>query len=185
MKNTDAVCLACHEVGGAFNRIDIEDIALTVYELAPSQFCWNHHPDRVDLRKVQYALKNEALSADSRLAGSVKEGYQLTPHGLEWLQSTTKNRGEDGPSGSLDIVPKIDSERRRLRSTTAFKKHANGKADTITRLDFNAFVRINDYFPETLRTQRMARIKNIVAGDAELEAVWSSLKSIFGGETDD
>ncbi len=182
MNNADAVSLACYEAGGALNRIDIEHIALAAYEIAPVQFCWKHFPERIDLRTVQYALKNEVLSTAPRLTGSVKDGYQLTPVGLEWAHGSVSAVGNDVADDRQGVTPKIEAERRRLRSTSAFRKHVAGGDAAITRQDFDAFVRINDYFPDALRTERIAKITNIVAGDSELEGVWRTLKTRFGDE---
>lgn len=182
MKNADAVCLACFKLEGSLKSVDLEHIALVAYELAPLQFGWNHYPDRIDLRKVQYALKNEVLNANPRLTGSVKEGYQLTPLGLEWSRNMPELRRDDETTDQKQVIPKIGIERRRLRSSAACRKYFSGVVDTITRQDFDAFVRINDYFPEALRAQRIAKIDNIVAGDVELEKVWNLMKARFGGE---
>ncbi|MFW6235055.1 MAG: hypothetical protein ACOC4I_06780 [Spirochaetota bacterium] len=181
MTNTDAVCIACLDAGGALSRIDIEHIALAAYELAPAQFCWNHFPDRVDLRKVQYALKDEMRAPHPRLSGTMKDGYQLTPSGLEWSQAVVESRRNQGAGEPQGVSSKIDAERWRLRSSEAFQKFTASAVDTITRKDFESLVRINDYFPEGLRIQRIAKIENIVKGDAELARFWASMKSIFGG----
>lgn len=184
VNNADAVCLACFIAGGSLSPVQIEHIAIQAYELAPSQFCWTHYPDRIDLRKVQYALKNEALSPDTRLVGSVKNGYQLTPGGLEWSRKVERGLREATPTETRDVAPKIEAERRRLRATTAFKKYSKGAVETLNRQDFDGFVRVNDYFPQAMRSQRIAKIENVVAGDGDLERVWTSLKSILGGNTD-
>lgn len=181
MNNADAVCLACYVAGGSLERIDIEHIGLEAYQLSPTQFCWKHYPERIDLRKVQYALKDEMRTVNPRLTGSVKEGYQLTPAGLVWSRSFSDVRPDDGHGDSQDVIPKIAAERRRLRTSIVFRKYSTDEVDSITRQDFDAFVRINDYFPESLRSQRFARVENIVAGDTELEKVWAVLKQRFGG----
>lgn len=184
MNNADAVCLGCYEAGGALRRIDVEHIALAAYELSPSQFCWKHYPDRIDLRKVQNALKDEMRANHPRLTGSVKEGYQLTPIGLEWTQGASEIRSESGHSDLQNVIPKIEAERRRLRMSSVFRKYSSGEVSTITRQDFDAFVRINEYFPESLRTQRIVKMENIVSGDAELEKIWAALKLRYGGPED-
>lgn len=182
MNNADAVCLACYEAGGALSRIDIEHIALAAYEIAPVQFCWKHFPDRIDLRTVQYALKNEVLGTAPRLTGSMKDGYQLTPVGLEWVRASADADRKEVSGEQQGVTPKIEAERRRLRSSSAFKKHVSGGDTAITRQDYDAFVRINDYFPDALRSERIARIANIVAGDSELEEVWNTIKTKFGDD---
>jgi hypothetical protein len=181
MNNADIVCLACYQNGGAFECIHIENIAIRAYKIAPEKFSWKHYPERIDLRTVQYALKDEALRDGARIQGNLREGYQLTPTGLKWAEEFSKSiQDTTEPKAISATSNQIDAERHRIRNTEAFKKIVKGDHESLMPRDFEAFLRINEYFPPNLRAERIAKIKNVVHGDSQLEWVWNTLYEKFG-----
>ncbi len=181
MNNADVVSLACYQSGGAFEHIDIEHIAVSAYRIAPGKFAWKHYPERIDLRTVQYALKDEALREGARIQGSLRDGYQMTPKGLQWAEEVLKSMPDTTGLSSLTTTSKqINAERHRLKNTEAFKKIVEGKTYNLMRRDYEAFLRINEYFPSNLRSERIVKIRNVVYGDAQLEWVWNTLYEKFG-----
>jgi len=180
VRNNDLIALAVHVAGGAFRQIDIEFVADAAYTLAPDRFCWKHYPDRVDLRTVQYALKNAVLEKEPKIHGSLRHGYQMTPAGIEWAETTLSDgdlHGEGSKRNSQQEL--LEGERNRLRHSSAYRKYHEGNNASVTRRDFEAFVRINEYFPEALRTERVRKIDNAVLREEDLEKVWAYLKERF------
>lgn len=183
MNNADVVSLACYQSGGAFEHIDIEHIAVSAYKIAPGKFAWKHYPERIDLRTVQYALKDEALREGARIQGSLRDGYQLTPKGLQWVEDVLNSKPEiTAPASITATSNQLNAERHRLRNTGAFKKIMERKTDSLTFRDYEAFLRINEYFPPNLRYERIAKIRNVVHGDSQLEWVWNTLYEKYGEE---
>lgn len=181
MNNADVVCLACYQRGGALDRIDIEYIAVSAYKIAPEKFSWKHYPERIDLRTVQYALKDETNRDTARIQGNLREGYQLTPTGLHWAEEFSNSIPETTePTVKAAASNQLNAERHRLRNTVAFKKIVKGNQESLMPRDYEAFLRINEYFPPHLRAERIAKIKNVVYGDAQLESVWNTLYKKFG-----
>jgi hypothetical protein len=178
--NNDIVALAVFILGGAVNQVDIEFVADKAYELAPSKFCWKHFPRRIDLRVVQYALKNACKEESAKITGSIRHGYQMTPEGIEWAERISSqgiSQVEATRAESQGHI--VELERKRLRHSIAFAKFAKGEQEEITRRDFQAFVRINEYFPPNLKSERIQRVANVAEGQSDLRQLWQFLEQRF------
>jgi hypothetical protein len=181
----DFVVFALSISGGATNKVDIEYIAEAAYQLSPERFQWKYFPERIDLRTVQYALKDCLHEKPSRIRGSIKHGYQLTNVGLTWVSDVRELPLISAEDNDIAISPMkvIRSERHRLRNTSAYAKYAKGASDELTRRDFESFVRVNSYFPSHLRDERMQRVQNVVDGDMDLSKLWKILCEKFTGDS--
>jgi len=183
LSNSELVALAVFDLGGDVKAIDLEDIALKVYSMAPKKFSWRKYLDRIDLRIVQYSLKS---AIDSRfgapfVSGSIKHGYMLTSVGLDWVKSYNRvfDQSDNSSYRSKSTSEKIFLERSRLLSSSAYIKFIEDQLDGITDIDFQDFSRVNEYFPSHARKRRYVLIDNAVKGDPTLESCWSFLKSKF------
>lgn len=187
LSNSQIVTLAILELGGVAEAIDIEDIAIQAYELAPEKFSWRKHPECIDLRVVQYALKDAANGhkGEPLIKGSLKHGYMLTTVGLEWLENNQLIDGELDKSSTRkqSTADKLSIEQARLLTSTALSKFKSGKFEEIKYSDFQEFARVNDYFPEHVRQKRYVVIENATRGNPELEELWTQLtrKFVSGG----
>jgi len=184
LNNQQIVTLAVARLGGLQRAIDLEDIAIASYDIAPSRFCWKKYPDRIDLRSVYDALKDACRSNPPLLRGGSKRGYMLTPEGQVLADSIE----EIGPAQiaerprRLSEAEWIENERVRLQRTEAFRKWHNGKRAEITLRDLQEFLRINEYFPAHLRAERIAKIANAAKGSSEIEALLDYLLETFRKE---
>ena len=178
--NNDIVALAVFQCGGTTETVDIEFIADTAYQLAPTRFGWRHFPDRIDLRTVQYALKNEATEHKPRITGSLKYGYQMTAAGVSWAKEHLAV-GTHHITGSRvgSTEHHLEIERHRLRQSAAYRKVADGRIGELSSRDYESFVRVNEYFPKALRQERIQKIDNLVSGQVDLEPVWKLLCERF------
>src|SRR3990172_3061396 len=165
LNNSELVTLAVYLVGGSTNFVDVEDIAIEVFSLAPNRFSWKKYKDQIDIKIVQYSLHSACKKNLGYLKGSAKYGYILTKTGLEWAQKIDEDRKlttKPRRSSSADLLEK---EKARLERTQANLKFINGDFEKINNIDFREFTRVNDYFPKYVRDERYARIENAVAGD--------------------
>jgi hypothetical protein len=180
--NKDIATLAVFFSGGILKTVDIEVIADTAFKLSPARFCWKLYADRIDLRTVQYALKDALSINNPKIKGSLRSGFQMTDVGLTWA----KEQENDGKNftgekmGSID--QQIEVERNRLRNTEAYKKIIHGHIDGLIRRDFESFVRINEYFPLKLKKTRFHKMDVIISGEEDLVKVWKILTEKVEGE---
>ena len=57
LSNIDIVVYALYLLGGWYERVHTEDIALKCFELAPSKFSWIKHPKYPDLSSAYDSLR--------------------------------------------------------------------------------------------------------------------------------
>ena len=182
LTNIDLVTLAVGRLGGASSPVDLEDVAIEAYELAPSRFCWKKYPEQIDIGAVRYALKDAGSRKPALISGGIRAGYMLTKKGLQLCGTIESMKGtigalDLGRRGSADAI--LEEERARLRQTNAVTKYLRGESSQLTQRDFNEFARVNDYFPSNLRRKRFLKIENAVSRDDELNEIWTHLKRVF------
>ena len=109
ISNPELVTVALYNLGGEVNPVDLEDIAIEVFNLAPKRFCWKKYKDRIDLRIVLYSV-NDAIKNDiGYIKGSSKHGYMLTNLGLSWVTEENISEIEAQTSrqkSTIDIIHK-------------------------------------------------------------------------------
>lgn len=179
LSNSELVTIAVYNLGGTINAIDLEDVAVYVFDLAPKRFSWKKYQDKIDLRIVQYSI-NDAIKKDiGYLNGNTKYGYMLTEAGLNWVVTTESNFLLTKSSRKLSTFDLVEKEIDRLQRSNATRKFTLGDIDQISIMDFREFTRVNDNFPKHLREQRFAKIQNVTDDDEILSQVWNFLKTKF------
>jgi hypothetical protein len=185
LSNPQIAVIAVARLGGDVRTIDSEDIAVIAYNIAPKRFCWRKYPDKIDIATVRFALSDAAKPNLALLLGSNKEGWMLSPGGVKWVSSLpTEFEADDESNGTKrgSILAAQEAERARLHRTAAFAKFQLGDSKVISLIDFREFVRINEYFPERQRRERLAAIENAVLNDPALESLWQFMKKKFRKE---
>ena len=179
LSNAEILTLVIYLLDGSVTPVDLEDAAIEAFKLAPKKFSWIKYDDRIDLRIVQYAIRDACKPNMKYLKGSSKHGYMLTQIGLEWAKKVAGIEQSTSASRKSSPSDLIDKEKLRLQKTQAYVKFNNGESKKITIIDFHEFTRVNDYFPEHIRKQRYDKIENVVKDEANLKSVWGFLKSRF------
>jgi hypothetical protein len=182
LSNAEILTLVIYWLGGAGTAVDLEDAAIEAFNLAPKKFSWIKYADQIDLRIVQYAIRDACKSDINYLKGTSKYGYMLTELGLEWAKKFDQKKQLSTASRKMSPSDLIDKEKMRLQASRAYQKFAAGEKDHISVMDFREFTRVNDYFPEHIRKQRYLKIDNAVKDDAELKKVWGFIKKKFAEE---
>lgn len=185
LSNIEIVTFAIFLLDGESQSIDIEDIAIKAFEISPMKFCWRKYPSMIDIRNVQYALKDASKATPPLISGSIKNGYMITKNGINLIEKVSKGKQNEigvKPYRTKSKDAFIAIERVRLKRTTAYQKYISGKADEINERDYQEFVRINDYFPEHIKNQRLILIENSIVGDEVLERLWIILSKKYKGE---
>lgn len=183
LNNSEIVTIAVAALGGAAQPVDLEDVAIKAYELAPGNFSWKKYKDKIDLGIVRFSLQDACRKMDPPLLkGTVKRGYMLTQAGSELINSTAIQKMtsalKDTPR-KQSAEAKLVAERKRLENSQAYHKFIIDRSQDITKIDFQEFTRVNDYFPAHLREQRFEMITNATKGDPNLEKLWIFLKDNF------
>ena len=181
LTNSQMATYATYLLGGASNPVDMEDIAIKLFELAPQRFCWKKYPDHIDIHVVRVSLSDAARISTPLLEGSIRIGYMLTKDGLlqiKDLENFINDKGSDAHR-RLSVEASLEKELIRLQETKAYKKFLRGEPNEIKPRDFQEFTRVNDYFPSSLKIKRYTKIENASLKDEKLIELWEYLKERF------
>ena len=124
--NSDLLVWACYQCGGFDQWIDVEELYLKAFELAPARLAWRTRGDLPDYKKCAKALQELEDPKRSDHLGLVAKQTQylrkLTPAGKEWCEkyrealSALYGGGAVPASSSQDPAKLI----RHVESTMAF-----------------------------------------------------------------
>jgi hypothetical protein len=122
--NQDALVWALWLLGGADEEVDVEEIYLKCFEIAPARLGWRTRPDIPDYKKTSKALQSvEAKELPGLLHKPDSLHRRLTPEGIAWVERNepTLQRlygGEVPVAGSSQGAH--EPLRRRLKSSDAY-----------------------------------------------------------------
>lgn len=153
-----ASLLALYDLGGSQHAVDTEDIAIRAVQVAPKAFRWKRYPEQVNLERVRMSLVHNKEHKPTLISGGVRDGWQLTPNGIKECKEF---RNEPDARDELEI--------RRIKSSAAFSNWQKQGENNVTRADLMDALRINEYFPESKRRERVVALVNRVRGDSDLE----------------
>jgi len=182
LSNVEIVTLVIYQLGGAVNPVDLEDAAIEAFNLAPKKFSWIKYEDQIDLRIVQYAIRDACKPDVKYLKGTSKHGYMLTRAGLIWAKQFDETKQLTTTSRKMSPSDVILREKMRLQTTHAYRKFVANEKDKITIMDFQEFTKVNDYFPKHIKDQRYEKIENTIRDDEDLIKTWEFLKAKFSEE---
>ena len=86
--NQDVFVWALYLLGGADEDVDVEEIYLKCFELAPARLGWRTHPEIPDYKKTAKALQSiEATTHVGLLHRPHKYSRRLTYEGMKWVEA--------------------------------------------------------------------------------------------------
>lgn len=138
--NQDALVWALWLLGGADRDVDVEDIYIKCFEIAPARLGWRTRPDIPDYKKTSKALQSvEAKELPGLLHKPHALTRRLTTAGVAWVE---RNEAvlqalyggsvpvQGAQSGAHETL------RRRIRSSDAFARYeAEGGFDVLELAD--------------------------------------------------
>ena len=168
--NGDIVVIATYRLGGMLRHIHLEDVAMKAAELAPRKFSWKKYPEQINLEAVRLTLKNEIKASEARIIGSIRNGWMLTPEGFSWCLATPSSRDNQ------DVLRSLHQEIDRAKTTAAFSKTVDGRGEEVSILEVEALLRVNNYFTERVRRERVMALANAAVLDTQLRLALINLR---------
>ena len=173
---------ALFRLGGASKFVDVEEVYVAAFELAPLQFCWRTRRDLPDLKKCSKALRDAEARTPPLLAkSSDRYKRQLTPEGFRWVEENQTRLEAELERGAsprptrntqkTSDVRAVERERERLLGTAALEKFVSGHTAEITAKEAEAFFRLNDYITGSARAAKIQRTVHMFDDDADLAEV--------------
>ena len=86
--NQDVFIWALYLLGGSDQDVDVEEIYLKCFELAPARLGWRTKPEIPDYKKISKALQSVEAKTHVGLVHKVNEyNRRLTPEGVRWIEN--------------------------------------------------------------------------------------------------
>lgn len=121
--NQDVFLWALYLLGGSDMDVDVEEIYLKCFELAPARLGWRTHPDIPDYKKAAKALQSVEASTHIGLVHKPhKFSRRLTVAGVRWVESY-KEILEENYSHKPVMASKTSNNYERIRQEI-LKSHA-------------------------------------------------------------
>jgi len=162
LSNQDVFVWALHLLGGSDHPVDVEDIYLKCFELAPARLGWRTRPDLPDYKKTSKAL--QAVEAKTHVGLIVRvDQYnrRLSAAGRDWIQANSDvliQRYSSANSVAATTRSPHERLRRRIRASHIF---------TESNLDLASIAEILECSPASDRSVWNARVEQLqIAADA-------------------
>lgn len=84
--NSEVFLWALYELGGADDFVDVEDVFIRAFELAPLRLSWRTRADLPDLKKCSKALRDAEGREPALLVKKGAEMRRLTVEGQRWIE---------------------------------------------------------------------------------------------------
>lgn len=177
--------IAVYLMGGEKNLIDLEDIAMKLFAMTPGRFSLHKYPAHLDIHSVRVTLSNTERLPPHHLTGSIKNGYMLSPEGLDWvieidIEEEYLSKQDRGRKGS--VIEQFEIEKTRLIKSKAYKLIKSDNQSELTVNDLHEFLKVNEYFPNKKILSRVSYVRNVTSSDEDLAFVWDILIKTFEKE---
>ncbi len=103
--NTDVFLWALFELGGDTDFVDVEDVFLKAFELAPLRLSWRTKPHLPDLKKCSKALRDAEGRRPLLLVKRGPEVRRLTVEGQKWIEENFDRLAESLRSDRIVKAP--------------------------------------------------------------------------------
>jgi hypothetical protein len=136
--NNEIFLWALYLLGGIDRKVDVEDIYLKAFELAPLRLGWRTRPDIPNFKKAHHALSDVENRAGIGFLIKLGANYrQLSPQGAAWIEEN-HTKMEELFSGDTKVAAaqKSDTSRlaRKLQQSAAWKLWSNNEDVPIAHL---------------------------------------------------
>lgn len=131
--NQDIFIWALYLLGGADKDVDVEDIYIKCYELAPARFGWRTKPEIPDYKKISKAVQSIETKTHAGLVHKTNKYLRrLSVAGVQWVE-TWKPVLEASYSGAPVVADKVHNQyemlRNQIKGSEAWRKFINGEVD--------------------------------------------------------
>jgi hypothetical protein len=95
ISNNDVILWALYELGGAEQFVDVEEVFLKAFELAPRRFCWRIRADLVDYKKCSLALGELGRRTPRPLINQGEYMRMISIEGQKWIEENFDRLAEE------------------------------------------------------------------------------------------
>ena len=128
--NQDVFVWALYVLGGADKDVDVEEIYLKCFELAPARLGWRTRPDLPDYKKASKALQSiEAKTHVGLLLRTNEYSRRLTSEGVRWVETYREillSNYEQGPVKASASNNQYERRRKEIAESQAWNLYRAG-----------------------------------------------------------
>lgn len=95
ISNNDVILWALYELGGTDHFVDVEDVFLKAFEIAPRRFCWRTRSDLVDYKKCSLALGELGRRIPRPLINQGQYMRMISLEGQHWIEENFDRLAEE------------------------------------------------------------------------------------------
>ncbi|MBI1955082.1 MAG: hypothetical protein HYS38_01670 [Acidobacteria bacterium] len=165
LSNIDVALFALYRIGGAQHPVDMEDIAIKCWELAPKKFSWKKYPKYPESEPARIALFDAAKPKYGKLVRgrNKRTGWMLTVAGIDYVRARLPEF-EPLVSGEKEVVSQHRKQDRyfaALEKEPAYKQFLEGKScELIAPHEFTQFLRCSLDSSQSVLRDRIERVKS-------------------------
>jgi hypothetical protein len=183
--NKDVFVWSLYLLNGSERAVDVEEIYLKVFEIAPLRFGWRTRPDLPNFKKTAKALQEvEAKSHVGLLLRSSANLRRLTPEGKAWV---IRNRAVlETIYGAKTVAAPANSDLARqlknLKSNQVYEIWQSGKPLTLTHL--SVLLNCGKTSADAVWRNRLADLAELAdqANDSEILRLSTDAKNVYEKE---
>ena len=113
--NWEIFLWALYQLGGSSQFVDIDDVSLECFKIAPSRFGWRTKPELPDYKRCTKALQEAEARRPKMLVKTHDSfGRQLSAEGQKWIEMNGRRLSQILKSGVPVPAPKIRPSSRML-----------------------------------------------------------------------
>lgn len=156
----DYALLALHNLGGGEDYIDIEDIAIEAFGLAPSMFSWRRHKNLPSVEAIRMSFRNMERARSDQYVVSAYHGQarMLTPAGIHRANEVRRLVGAEGTASIRDALRRpVNRDLARMMTHPAYEQWKVGGVATLDRLDVGDLLHVISGSPASVYREAMSR----------------------------
>jgi hypothetical protein len=171
----DYALLALFRLGGSSQDVDVEDVTIEAFRLAPSLFSWRRHPELPSIEAVRIGFRNlEKAHRAHYVISSKGHERMLTAQGIKRAQDVAEllDRRGDSPSPGDALRRPIHRDLARMLAHPAYAGWQEKGAGGLDRLDLGDLIRVVSGSPASAYTDALLRAQSQAtdAGQNDLAA---------------
>lgn len=170
--NQDLLVWALYQLGGASTLVDVEEIFVKCFELAPARLGWRTRPDLPDYKKCSKALQSvEASTHPGLLMKRSRYLRKLTREGVEWCErhAAVLSRVYGGENVAAPSTREDQRTLRELRQHPVFDLWLEGRELPDGMWDLADALRCSVASPDAIWEARLDELARLAAGTGDTE----------------
>ena len=181
--NTDVFVWALYVLGGNHRQVDVEDIYLKTFEIAPARFGWRTRPDLPNFKKTAKALQEIEAKSHVGLLQSLGANYRrLTDAGVAWVENY-KSILEKNYGAKTQVAAPSNSDTARavktLKSNDIWESWISGSPLSLSMVA--VLLQVSKTTPAAIWADRFADLKSLASrtNDAEISKFASEAIALY------